>query len=78
MDKCFIMVCENSKPNRIILHAPGCALPETTINKGLGEMTKLYSMFTVFSRNQTRYTPVMQFPLLRSGGGGIIYFTPVW
>ena len=46
--KQFIREWNNKKSQRNILHAPGCALPETSINQGQEVLTKFYSMFVDF------------------------------
>ena len=38
----------------IILHANGCDLPETSINKGQEELTKFYSMFVEIFRESDK------------------------
>ena len=48
MGKRSILVLNNGKLQRIILHAPGYALPETSINQGQEGLTKFYSMFAEF------------------------------
>ena len=48
MGKHSVLVCNNGKYQSIILHAPGCALPEMTINQGQEGLTKFYSMFAEF------------------------------
>ena len=54
MGKRSIFVCNNSKSKRTILHAPGCALPETSINQGREVITKLHSMFAEFFKESDR------------------------
>ena len=46
--KLYILVWNNGKSQRTILHSIKCDLPETSINKGQEELTKFYSMFAVF------------------------------
>ena len=45
MGKNSFLVWNNGKPQRAILHDPGCALPEASINQGQEGLTKFYSMF---------------------------------
>ena len=45
MSKFFDPVYNNGKCRRTILRAPGCALPETSINEGKEGLTKFCSMF---------------------------------
>ena len=45
MGKRSMLVWNNGKPQRTILHDPGCALPETSINQGQEGLTKFYSTF---------------------------------
>ena len=45
MEKCFILVWNNRKSQRNILHSPGCALPENSINQDKEGLTKFYSLF---------------------------------
>ena len=54
MEQQPILVWNNGKPQRIILHAPGCALPETFINQGQEGLTKFYSIFAEFFREWER------------------------
>ena len=48
MGKLSILVCNSGKSQRNILHAPRCALPETSINHGQEGLTKFYSIFAKF------------------------------
>ena len=50
MGKHSVLVWNNVKSQRTILHAPGCALPETPINQGQGGLTKFHSMFAEIFR----------------------------
>ena len=45
MDKRLVLVHTNGKPQSTILHAPGCELPETSINQVQEGLTKFSSMF---------------------------------
>ena len=45
MGKHSILVWNNGKSQRTILHATGYNLPETSINNGQESLTKFYSMF---------------------------------
>ena len=54
MGKRSILVWNNEKSQRTILHAPGCALPETSIKQGHNCLTKFYSTFTDFFKESER------------------------
>ena len=54
MGKCYILVWNNVKSHMKILHAPGCALPETSINQGQDGLTKFYIMFAEFFKESDR------------------------
>ena len=49
-----VLVWNNRKSQSIILHAPGCALPEMSINQVQEILTKLYSMFAEFFKVSDR------------------------
>ena len=57
MGKCSVLVWNNGKLQRTILHNPGYAIPETPINKPQDGLTKFHSMFADFSRIQIGYMP---------------------
>ena len=57
MGKCSICVWKKVKLQRTILHAPRCALPETSINQVQAGLIKFYSIFVEISKNHTRSTP---------------------
>ena len=48
MGKRSILICNNRKSQRTIIHAHGCALPEISINQGQEGLTKFYSMIAEF------------------------------
>ena len=48
MGKHSILVWNNGKHQRSTLHAPGCDLPETSINQVQKGLTKFYSTFVEF------------------------------
>ena len=45
MVKHYILVWNNGEPQRIILHALGCDIPETFTNEGQEGITEFYRMF---------------------------------
>ena len=49
-----ILVWNNGKSQRTIIHALGCALPETYINHGQEGLAKLYSMLEQFFKEPER------------------------
>ena len=61
-----------------ILHDRSCALPEIYINQVQEELTKFYSIFTGFSRNQTRSMPTQKSPYLSIASSGTISITNLW
>ena len=54
MGKRSVLVWENGKYQSTILHAPGCDLPETSINQGQYLLTKFHSMFLEFFKEPDR------------------------
>ena len=62
-----VRVCNKEKYWRIILHAPGCAIPETSINQGQYWLTKFCSMFADFSNKWTKSMPVQKLPNRQRG-----------
>ena len=48
MGKDFIIMCNNGKSQRTILHAPVSTLSEISINQGQEVLTKFYRMFAEF------------------------------
>ena len=48
MGKRSILVWNNGKLQMNILQAPGCSLPEKSMNQGQERLTKFYSMFAEF------------------------------
>ena len=54
MVKCSVLVRKNRKSQRTTLNALGCALAETSINKGQEVITKFYSMFAEFFKKSDR------------------------
>ena len=55
MGKCSVLVWNNSKSQRSILHAPGCTLPETSINENQDGLTKFYIMFAEIFKESDRF-----------------------
>ena len=55
MGKRSVLVWNNGKSQRTILHASGCALPKTSINQGQEGLTKFYIMFTEFFKELDRF-----------------------
>ena len=54
MGKRYILLWNNSKSQRFILHSPRCAFPETSINQVQEGLAKLYSMSVVFFKESDR------------------------
>ena len=54
MVKCSVLVCNNGKSQRNIIHAPGCVLTEMSINQGKEVLTKFYIMFADFFKESYR------------------------
>ena len=52
--KQFILVCNRGKSQNAILHDPGCALLETSINQFHEGLTKFYSMFVELFKEPDR------------------------
>ena len=54
MGKHYILVRNKRKSQRTIIHAPRCAFPETSINKGQLGRTKFYSTLAEIFRESYR------------------------
>ena len=78
MVKRSIFVQNNRKSQRTILNSPGYALSETSINQVQEVLTKFYSIFAGFSRNQTGYTPSQKLIHSRIGRSGPTVPAVMW
>ena len=54
MVKLSVLLWDNGKPQMIVLQAPVCALPETSINQVLEVLTKFYRMFAEIFKESYR------------------------